>query len=155
MNFSSSQADNSLFLRKSSHSMIMILIYVDDILVTGSSTQEIEQVVSQVSANFSLKDLGEIHNVLGMKVQRSEKGMFLSQQREEDMANQADPALEDEATTPLKDNKQSAKVGDTSTAKRNLTDQFADESVTSNKGKAKVDDDDDGNLLPTNGEEDF
>ncbi|CAA0818610.1 Uncharacterized mitochondrial protein AtMg00810, partial [Striga hermonthica] len=40
-----------------------------------------EKVISQLGENFSLKDLGELHQFLGMEVHKTEKGLFLSQER--------------------------------------------------------------------------
>ncbi|CAA0816402.1 Unknown protein [Striga hermonthica] len=70
---------------------------------------------------------------------------FLTLLQREETASGLDPALEDEASTPLKKMQDKNVAGDNAIAKRNLSDQFAAESVTSNKGKAKVDND--GNLL--------
>lgn len=49
-----------------------ILIYVDDIIITGSSTSDINTLITQLKATFSLKDLGHLTYFLG--------GLFLSQE---------------------------------------------------------------------------
>ena len=58
--FSSTKSDQSLFVRFTNCSSLFVLVYVDDIVVTGSSSQEIHELISRLSGLFSLKDLGEL-----------------------------------------------------------------------------------------------
>nr|KYP44095.1 Retrovirus-related Pol polyprotein from transposon TNT 1-94 [Cajanus cajan] len=46
MGFHSTKSDTSLFVRFSKTTTLMILIYVDDIIITGSSKEEIRSVIS-------------------------------------------------------------------------------------------------------------
>uniref|UniRef100_A0A803PAZ4 Reverse transcriptase Ty1/copia-type domain-containing protein n=1 Tax=Cannabis sativa TaxID=3483 RepID=A0A803PAZ4_CANSA len=80
-NFENSKADSSLFLKKTSKYVIIVLIYVDDIIVTGSSSGEIEKFVVKLNKIFSLKDLGQLHYFLGIEVFRNETGLYLSQRK--------------------------------------------------------------------------
>ncbi|KAM2169391.1 hypothetical protein ACFX1Q_038703 [Malus domestica] len=59
--------------------MIFILVYVDDILVTGPNSTACKQVIQQLSSLFPIKDLGPLHYFLGLEVKRSSSGIFLSQ----------------------------------------------------------------------------
>ena len=56
-----------------------LLLYVDDIVLTASSTQLLRRVIHALQHEFSMKDLGELHHFLGMHVQRSGSGLLLSQ----------------------------------------------------------------------------
>ena len=47
---------------------IFILIYVDDILVTGSSLVVVQEFIKQLGLSFALKDLGSLHYFLGIEV---------------------------------------------------------------------------------------
>lgn len=76
MDFKSSRCDFSLFIKHSASSTILILVYVDDIIVTGTSTREIAAVVSQLGSAFALKDLGPLHYFIGVEVQRSCIGLI-------------------------------------------------------------------------------
>ncbi|VVA35516.1 PREDICTED: Retrovirus-related Pol poly from, partial [Prunus dulcis] len=78
LGFRSSQADSSLFI-KSAPSLVFILVYVDDILVTGPSSLACHQVIKQLSSIFPVKDLGPVHYFLGLEVHRSSQGLALSQ----------------------------------------------------------------------------
>lgn len=79
LGFLSSKADSSLFIRFTKTSTIYILVYVDDILISGSSTTEIQQLITQLNATFSLKELGELNYFLGIEVLQNSTGFHLSQ----------------------------------------------------------------------------
>jgi len=71
--------DYSLFLNKTSTHITIIAIYVDDILITGLDYQEIQHVKHHLDERFGIKDLGQLHYFLGLKVSQTEQGVLLSQ----------------------------------------------------------------------------
>ncbi|KAM1025660.1 hypothetical protein ACFX2C_038786 [Malus domestica] len=78
LGFVGSKSDHSLFVKKDPH-LVFILVYIDDILVTGISPQAYKHVIDQLSTLFPIKDLGPLHYFLGIKVKRSSKGIFIYQ----------------------------------------------------------------------------
>lgn len=58
--------------------MVFVLVYVDDIIVTGPSAAACKHVISQLSSIFPIKDLGALHYFLGIEVKQSSKGIFIS-----------------------------------------------------------------------------
>lgn len=60
---------------------MFVLVYVDDILITGSSANEIRSLVTQLTATFSLKDLGDLNYFLGIEVLKNSSGLHLSQSK--------------------------------------------------------------------------
>jgi len=61
---------------------IYVLIYIDDIIITGSSKHEVTTLISQLSECFALKDLDPIHYFLGIEVTHSQNGdLLLSQSK--------------------------------------------------------------------------
>ena len=58
-----------------------MLVYVDDIIITGSSPQHIDRFINPLSQRFSIKDLGPLSYFLGIEVQRSSNGLHWSQHR--------------------------------------------------------------------------
>jgi len=70
-NFTQSFADHSLFIRDIQGKIIIILVYVDDIIVTGSEPDE----------KFKLKNLGNLTFFLGFEIARSHLGINLSQRK--------------------------------------------------------------------------
>lgn len=79
LGFSQSKANTSLFYRICGKEVTYLLIYVDDMLITGSSASAIRKVISQLSEKFSLKDLGEVKHFLGVEVAYTSQGLHLSQ----------------------------------------------------------------------------
>lgn len=79
--YTQSKADYSLFVKSNSKSFTAVLVYVDDLLITGSSAEEIKVLKSQLSSQFHMKDLGELNYFLGLEVCRSEQGIFISQKK--------------------------------------------------------------------------
>ncbi|TQD79662.1 hypothetical protein C1H46_034794 [Malus baccata] len=77
LGFTGSQSDHSLFVK--TDPMVFILVYVDDIIVTGPSTSACQQVITQLSSMFPIKNLGTLHYFLGIEVKRSSKGIYISQ----------------------------------------------------------------------------
>jgi hypothetical protein len=61
--------------------MVYLLLYVDDIVLTASSAALLRRTISALQQEFSLKDLGRLHHFLGMQVQHTESGLFLSQRQ--------------------------------------------------------------------------
>lgn len=55
-----------------------LLVYVDDILITGSDSKEIAALVSSLHNTFALKDLGELNYFLGIQVTKTTAGLHLS-----------------------------------------------------------------------------
>jgi len=56
----------SLFIYRKGEVVIFMLIYVDDIIVTGSSQEAIIALLNDLKKDFSLKDLGDLHYFLGI-----------------------------------------------------------------------------------------
>ena len=61
--------------------MIMVLIYVDDILVTGPNSAELESFIAEFSKVFALKDLGKLSYFLGIEVLYDAGCIYLSQRK--------------------------------------------------------------------------
>jgi hypothetical protein len=51
---------SSMFIYQSSHGMALLLIYVDDIIWTGSSSLVISNIIHQLRSKFDIKDLGDL-----------------------------------------------------------------------------------------------
>jgi len=74
MGFRSIISDSSLFSNITANSIILILIYVDDILITCNDTNAITTLVATLNMQFSLKDLGSLHYFLGIEATWSSSG---------------------------------------------------------------------------------
>ncbi|CAL9000175.1 unnamed protein product [Prunus brigantina] len=63
--FLQSRADSSMFIFRHNSHMMVLLLYVDDIVLTGSSTSSLLDFIRILGAEFDLKDLGHLHYFLG------------------------------------------------------------------------------------------
>ena len=76
-----SKYDNSVFYRNSSSGIILLVVYVDDIVITGSDSKGISSLKSFLHIQFHTKDLGMLRYFLSIEVMRSKRGIFLSQKK--------------------------------------------------------------------------
>lgn len=81
LNFRQSKADHSLFLYNDKSVMIVVLIYVDDVIITGNCLTKIQEVKTKLDHEFSIKDLGVLKYFLGIEVARTNDGLVLSQRK--------------------------------------------------------------------------
>ena len=58
-----------------------LLVYVDDILLTGSNSLLLECLIRLLSSKFKLCDLGFVHYFFGIEVQSTSKGLMLRQHK--------------------------------------------------------------------------
>nr|XP_043639383.1 uncharacterized mitochondrial protein AtMg00810-like [Erigeron canadensis] len=79
--FSQSKSDYSLFTRNINGNFVALLVYVDDIVITGNCVKEIEQVKSFLSTKFKIKDLGKLKFFLGIEVLENDNGLCFSQRK--------------------------------------------------------------------------
>ena len=76
--FVEAKSDTSLFVYQRGSDRAYLLLYVDDIVLTASSSDLLRRIISALQREFAMKDLGELHHFLGMHVQRSGDGLLLS-----------------------------------------------------------------------------
>jgi hypothetical protein len=61
--------------------MAYLLLYVDDIILTTSSDNLRQSIISLLSSEFAMKDLGHLSYFLGITVTHHSQGLFLSQKK--------------------------------------------------------------------------
>ncbi|KAL6318642.1 hypothetical protein AAG906_000720 [Vitis piasezkii] len=79
--FQQSNADHTLFLKKQQGKVKALIVYVDDMVITGDDIEEISLLQGQLASEFEMKNLGGLKYFLGIKVARSTQGIFLSQRK--------------------------------------------------------------------------
>lgn len=65
LGFHSTKCDSSLFIYSYGQTLLYVLIYVDDIIISETSKKVISSLVSKLHYAFSLRDLGSLHHFLG------------------------------------------------------------------------------------------
>ncbi|CAM8978096.1 unnamed protein product [Rhodiola kirilowii] len=66
---------------KNSSKVFMVLIYVDDIVITETSTTLINDVKAFIHSAFWIKDLGQLKYFLGIEVATTNEGIFINQRK--------------------------------------------------------------------------
>ncbi|XP_031251236.1 uncharacterized protein LOC116109144 [Pistacia vera] len=79
--FFQSPADHSFFYKRNHNQIMLLLVYVDDLVITGSDSMLIAETKALLHSNFKLKDLGSLKYFLGFEVARSSKGICLCQRK--------------------------------------------------------------------------
>ncbi|RVW13447.1 Retrovirus-related Pol polyprotein from transposon RE1 [Vitis vinifera] len=74
-----SNSDHTLFLKKQHGKITALIVYVDDMVVTGNDPEERKALQNYLSREFEMKYLGPLKYFLGIEVSRSSEGIFLSQ----------------------------------------------------------------------------
>ncbi|KAM0059843.1 putative RNA-directed DNA polymerase [Helianthus debilis subsp. tardiflorus] len=79
--FQNSRADTSLFIYNRQGILIYLLVYVDDIIITGNNENFINNFTSCLNKEFKIKDLGSLNFFLGLEVHHTKSGLFLNQSK--------------------------------------------------------------------------
>ena len=79
--YTQSHLDYSLFTKKSTVGQVIVLVYVDDLLITGSDPLLIQDTKQVLHNHFKIKDLGELRYFLGIEFCRSASGIVMSQRK--------------------------------------------------------------------------
>ena len=80
LGFTEAKSDTSLFIYRRGDETAYLLLYVDDIVLTASSQQLLQSVISSLQQEFAMKDLGQLHHFLGVTVEPRSSGLLLHQQ---------------------------------------------------------------------------
>lgn len=80
MNIFQEQIDNTLFIKQSENKITILIVYIDDIIVTGDviASKEMTNIKPMTTREFEVKDLGILTYFLGMEISRSKEGIFVS-----------------------------------------------------------------------------
>ena len=76
-----SNSDHTLSLKHRQSKVTALIVYLDDMIITGDDAKEISRLQEQLSAEFEMKHLGGLKYFLGIEVARSKAGILLSQRK--------------------------------------------------------------------------
>ena len=74
--------DHTLFFQHfQTRGVTILIVYVDDIIITGNNEEEAIKLEMQLTAHFEIKNLGALKYFLGIEIAQSEKGYLMTQQK--------------------------------------------------------------------------
>lgn len=112
LGFKSSHSDPSLFVKHEGSDIVILLLYVDDIILTGSSPQLVQTVIDDLGAVFDMKDMGRLAYFLGLQVSYdSTGGIFVHQTKyAQELLNKAGMTNCKACPTPCKPHNQVLRI---------------------------------------------
>jgi hypothetical protein len=79
--FSRCHSDPNVYTNKVGSHLIILVLYVDDLILTGSDSKLLNHVKTSLKKKFEMTDLGFLHYILGLQVLQTNEGIFLSQSK--------------------------------------------------------------------------
>jgi hypothetical protein len=81
--FIRSEADHCVYFKQEGNNFIILVLYVDDIILISDCKKLVKETKSQLSCEFDMKDLGELHYCLGIEVKRDHqnKKLYINQRK--------------------------------------------------------------------------
>ena len=76
-----SKCDHFVFYQRTDAGMILLVVYVDNIVITGSNTSGISSLKAFLTSHFQTKDLGPLKYFIEIEVRRSKKSILLTQRK--------------------------------------------------------------------------
>jgi hypothetical protein len=73
--------DATLFIKKVGKIVVYIMVYADDLLITGNNEAYIASIKKELKNGFELTDMGYLHYYLGIEVNQNPKYVFISQKK--------------------------------------------------------------------------
>ena len=71
--------DSALFFRRTDKGTILLLLYVDDMIITGNDLNGIQELKDFLSQQFEMKDLGHLSYFLGLEITHSIDDIYITQ----------------------------------------------------------------------------
>lgn len=104
-NYTQGQANHTLFVKRRGSNITTLIVYVDDIIVTGNDDVEIKKMKSYLAREFEIKDLKQLRYFLVIEVAHFKRGIFISQRKYTlDLVNETCMLGCKPSTTPLDPN---------------------------------------------------
>ncbi|XP_073041739.1 uncharacterized protein [Primulina eburnea] len=79
--FKQAQVDHTLFYKRQSIGITILIVYVDDIVLTGDAKLEMQRIKAELAREFDMKDLGNLRFFLGMEIARNKDSISMSQRK--------------------------------------------------------------------------
>ena len=79
LGYMASYYDSALFLCRTDKGTILLLLYVDDMIITGDDLSGIQELKDFLNQQFEMKDFGNLSYFLGLEITHSTDGLYITQ----------------------------------------------------------------------------
>ena len=79
LGYMASHYDSALFLHRIDKGTVLLLLYVDDMIITGDDLSGIQELKNFLNQQFEMKDLGHLSYFLGHEITHSTDGLYITQ----------------------------------------------------------------------------
>lgn len=79
--YTQAHSDHTLFYKHRKEQVIILIVYVDDIIVTCNDKGERKRLKEKLDLELEMKDLGNLQYFLRMEIARSREGILVSQRK--------------------------------------------------------------------------
>jgi Reverse transcriptase (RNA-dependent DNA polymerase) len=81
MGYRQTNADHTVFFRRHGAHITVLVVYVDDMIISGNDEGEIALLKKKLGKEFEVKDLGQLRYFLGIEIARGAERIVLSQRK--------------------------------------------------------------------------
>lgn len=74
-----------MFVKQTSHCCILLIVYVDDIIITRSDVVGVQTTKDWLHSKLHIKDLGKLHYILGTAVSKTTNGVMMQHKHDLDL----------------------------------------------------------------------
>ena len=78
LDYMASHYDSALFLHRTDKCTILLLLHMDDMIITGDDLSGIQKLKDFLSQQFEMKDLGHLNYFLGLEITHSIDGFDIT-----------------------------------------------------------------------------
>ena len=79
MGFNQTESEPCIYVRNDGKDLILLAVYVDDLLLAGKSETATAKIKAELARVFTVKDMGELHHFLGMRVKQGSGYIWIGQ----------------------------------------------------------------------------
>ena len=79
LGYMASHYDSALFLRRTDKCTILLLLYVNDMIITDDDLSGIQELKDFLSQQFEMKDLGHLNYFLSLEITHFTNGLYITQ----------------------------------------------------------------------------
>jgi hypothetical protein len=81
LRFARSLSEATLYVKTEAQQLLIVSLYVDDLLIIGSSSKIIQAFKDQIMQQFQMTDIGLVTYFLGLEINQEDSGISISQQK--------------------------------------------------------------------------